>query len=68
MLCLEKYSFVSLIIFDDLGKEVKTLVNETIPSGKYQIEFDASILPSGVYYYRLQTGEFTATRKLVLLR
>ena len=44
------------------------MVNEVKPSGNYQIEFDASSLPSGVYYYRLQTGDFAETNKLILLK
>ncbi len=61
-------SYVSLKIFDDLGKDVRTLVNGVKPSGNYQIEFDASALPSGVYYFRLQSGAFAETKKLILLR
>jgi len=61
-------SYVSLKIFDNTGKEVRTLVNGVKPSGNYQIEFDASTLPSGVYYYKLQSGDFKVTRKLILLR
>ena len=65
---IPNYSYVSLKIFDNSGKEVRTLVNGDKPSGNYQIEFDASTLPSGVYFYRLQSGDFTETKKLVLLR
>lgn len=65
---IPKNSYVFLKIFNDLGKEVRTLVNGVKPSGNYQIEFDASTLPSGVYYYRLQCGDFAETKKLILLR
>ena len=65
---IPNYSNESLKIFDSSGKEVRTLVNGDKPSGNCQIEFDASTLPSGFYFYRLQSGVFTKTKKLVLLR
>jgi hypothetical protein len=59
---------VKLTIYDVLGKEVKTLVNEFKSAGKYEITFDASNLTSGVYYYQLKVGEFIETRKMSLLK
>jgi hypothetical protein len=59
---------VTLKIFDALGREVATLVDEYKNAGSYNIEFDASILPSGVYFYQLQAGSFVQTRKMVLLQ
>jgi hypothetical protein len=59
---------VSLKVFDVLGKEVRTLVNEAKPAGEYSVEFDATNLPSGVYFYRLQAGSLSATRKLVVMK
>jgi hypothetical protein len=61
-------SFVSLKVFDCLGKEVGTIVSEELSAGNYSRQWNASSLPSGVYYYRLQSGSFTDTKKLVLLR
>lgn len=61
-------SFVSLIVYDILGREIKSLVNEKKPAGSYEVEFDAMGLPSGVYFYTLKTGEFTQTKKMILLR
>ncbi len=61
-------SFVSLKIFDALGREVSTLINEELSSGTYSKQWDASGLTSGVYFYRLQAGSFTQTKKLILLR
>ena len=61
-------SFVSLKVFDCLGKEVGTIVLEELAAGNYSRQWNASYLPSGVYYYRLQSGSFTDTKKLVLLR
>ena len=61
-------AFVSLNLFDVSGRLVKSLVNEFKNSGYYVIELDASDLPSGVFYYRLESGNFTSTKKLVLLK
>ncbi len=59
-------SFVELKVFDMLGKEVTTLVNEELSPGFYKIDFDGSGLASGVYFYRIKTGEFVQTKKLIL--
>lgn len=58
----------SLKVYDVLGNEVATIVNEFRNSGSYDIEFNASNLTSGVYFYRLQAGSFVKTKKLVLLK
>jgi len=60
--------FVTLKIYDVLGKEVATLVNEEKPSGHYEINFNASNLASGIYYYQLRAGEFVETKKMTLLK
>ncbi len=57
---------VTLKVYDVLGREVATLVNERKPPGTYEVHFDANRLSSGVYYYRLQTGKFTAVKKMVV--
>jgi carboxypeptidase T len=59
---------VSLKIFDVLGREVATLVNEAREPGSYKVSWDASNVGSGVYFYRLTAGSNTATRKLLLMR
>jgi hypothetical protein len=59
---------VRLQVYDILGRKIATLVDELQPAGKKWVELDASRLPSGVYFYRLQAGTFTETKKLVLLR
>ena len=59
---------VQLKVYDVLGNEIATLVNEEKPAGIYEVEFDASKLPSGIYFYRLQAGNFTDARKMMLLR
>jgi hypothetical protein len=63
-----KREFVSLKVYDVLGNEIATLVNEEKSPGQYQINFDASEITSGVYFYRLNAGTFTQTKKMILLR
>jgi hypothetical protein len=65
---LPTLSFVELKVFDLLGREVATLVNDMQGPGKYQAVFDGSGLASGVYLYRLTSEGFTAARKLVLIK
>ncbi|MCK9424467.1 MAG: T9SS type A sorting domain-containing protein [Ignavibacteriaceae bacterium] len=65
---LAKNSFVSMKIFDLLGNEITVLVNEEQVAGNYQITFDGSRLSSGVYFYKIQAGDFTVTKKLVLMK
>lgn len=59
---------VALKVYDILGREVATLVNEEKPEGEYEVEFNAANLPSGIYFYQLRAGEFTETKKMVLLK
>ncbi len=59
---------VSLKVYDVLGNEIATLVNEKKPAGSYSVEFDGSKFSSGVYFYQLRTGEFVQTKKMILLR
>jgi len=51
-----------------MGSEVAVLVSEEIPAGSYEVEFNASSLPSGIYFYKLQAGSFVETKKMVLLK
>jgi len=62
------HQFVSLQVYDVLGRKVATLVNETKDAGTYSVRFDASSLPSGVYLYRLQAGSYSETKKLLLMK
>jgi photosystem II stability/assembly factor-like uncharacterized protein len=57
-----------LVIFDMLGREMTTLVNEKLMPGAYEVDWDASAYPSGVYFYRLQTESFTKTLRMALLK
>ncbi len=65
---ISEVSHVTLKVYDVLGREVRTLVNEVQDAGFKSVKFDASGLASGVYFYRFQTNGFTATKKLLLLR
>ncbi len=65
---LPSKAFVSLKIFDVMGREVATLASEDMPTGKYSRTWNASEMPSGMYFYRLQVGSFTETKKLLLIR
>ncbi len=59
---------VSLKVFDVLGNEVAALVNEKQSPGKYQVEFDGSSLTNGIYFYRMETGFFTDTKRMMLIK
>jgi hypothetical protein len=65
---IPKQEHVILKVYDMLGKEVALLVNENKESGEYDINFNASKLASGIYFYRITAGEFTETKKLILLK
>jgi hypothetical protein len=65
---LSSQSFVSLKVFDALGREISVLVEEQLSAGTYSRQWNAPALPSGVYFYRLQAGPFNETKKLILLR
>jgi hypothetical protein len=60
--------FVKLSVFNTLGQQVATIVNEQLNAGQNKLLFDASNLVSGIYYYRIEAGNFTSTKRLVLLR
>ncbi|HUI28859.1 MAG TPA: glucoamylase family protein [Candidatus Acidoferrales bacterium] len=65
---LSAVSDVTLKVYDVLGREVKTLVDEHQTAGNYSVTLNAANLPSGVYFYRLQAGSYIATKKLLLLK
>jgi hypothetical protein len=58
----------SLTVYDVLGNQVATLVDEFKPAGKYKVEFDAAKLPSGIYFYKLQVENFLDTKKMILIK
>jgi hypothetical protein len=65
---LPKSGLVTIKVFDILGNEIETLVNENKPAGNYNINFDASKLSTGVYIYRIFSGDYTAAKKMLLIK
>ena len=65
---LPSKSFVSLKVFDALGREVSNLVSEELVGGTYSRRWNAATLPSGVYFYRMQAGDYMETKEMILLR
>jgi hypothetical protein len=62
------HQFVTLEVYNSLGQKVGTLLNRKLPPGSHNVEFDASTLPSGAYFYRIKAGMFKEVRKMILLR
>jgi len=65
---LPKDGFVMLKIYDVLGREVRTLINEVKTAGYYSVDFDASTLSSGVYFYKLESGTFSDIKRMMLIK
>ena len=65
---IPKANFITIRIYDMIGREVQLLVNEFQNRGTYTINFDAEKLSSGIYLYRLQAGKFSTTKKMLLVR
>jgi len=65
---LPKAEEVSLVVYNLIGEEVANLINERKPAGNYTVEWNASDIASGIYFYRLQAGDFIETRKMILLK
>lgn len=65
---IPKSNYVDLRVYDILGREVKTLLSEQLNPGEYEIEFDAKNLASGMYYYRLQSGDNVSVKKMTLVK
>jgi hypothetical protein len=65
---IKETGFVTLKVYDILGKEISSLVNQKMQPGEYETSFDGSSLKSGVYFYKLQTGSFTETKKMLLVK
>jgi len=60
--------FVTLDVYNSIGQKVASLINETKTAGTYQVNFDASDLTSGIYFYKISSGNFTETKKMILLK
>ena len=67
-IALPKTEFATLIIYNMLGQRIHTLLDRKVNAGYYEVEFNASNLPSGVYYYQLRAGQFRDVKKMILLR
>ena len=65
---LPQNGFVTLMVYDISGREAATLVSGLKQAGTYNVNFDASNLSSGVYFYKLVSGEFTLTKKLLMIK
>ena len=65
---IPKNDFVSIKIYDSIGKLVSTLINTEKPPGNYSVTFNAEALSSGVYFYKIRTAEYSETKKMLLLR
>ena len=65
---LKTNSHVSLVVFDLLGRKIRTLVNQEKPAGSYSVDFSAADLPSGVYFYKLTAGKFSETKKMTVMK
>ena len=65
---IPELNFVSLKVYDVLGNEIATLVNEEKPAGNYEVEFYGVGLTSGIYFYKLKTGSFAETKKMILIK
>ena len=65
---LPEVSYVSLKVFNALGEEIETLVTKELSAGSYKYDWNAINRPSGVYFYKLQTGNFVQTKKMILLK
>lgn len=57
-----------ITVYDILGKEVRTLVDSKLNPGSHEVDFDGDNLPSGVYFYKLETESFTQTKKMILIK
>jgi hypothetical protein len=65
---IKEEGLVTLKVYDILGKEIATLVDENKPAGNYEAEFNASQLPSGMYIYKIQSGQFSDVKKMLLTK
>jgi hypothetical protein len=65
---IAELGFVSLKVYNPLGVEVAVLVNEIKPPGNYSVQFDGTDFPSGIYYYKLESGKFSDVKKMNLVK
>jgi subtilisin family serine protease len=65
---IAEQSLVKIVVYDAIGREMGTLVNNDLSPGKYSVDWNASAFPSGVYFYRINAGQYTAIRKMMLVK
>ena len=65
---IPKMDKVTLIVYDELGRLVETLIDGELQAGKHSVDWNASLLPSGTYFYRLTTQDYTETKKMILIK
>ena len=65
---IKEEGLVTLKVYDVLGNEIATLVNENKPAANYEVQFNASQLPSGMYIYKIQAGSFSDVKKMILTK
>ena len=65
---LPKSSFVKLIVYDILGREITKLINDKLTAGSYETEWNASTYPSGIYFYKIATNDFSDVKKMILIK
>ncbi len=65
---IPKSSFVEFVVYNVLGKEVSTIVNEKLSAGRYEVNWNGSDYPSGVYFYRIEAGDFVDVKKMLLIK
>ena len=65
---IQKWGDVKLVVYDIIGREVATLINEKLKPGTYEVAFDGSYYPSGVYFYKLTTNDYSETKKMLMIK
>ncbi|MBK7158388.1 MAG: T9SS type A sorting domain-containing protein [Ignavibacteria bacterium] len=65
---IEEAGYTSLTVYNSVGIELSALISENLQAGSYSAEFNAENYPSGVYYYKLTSGDFTQVKKMILLK
>jgi hypothetical protein len=65
---IPKTGFVNIVVYNLLGKEVGTIVNQQLNAGSYSVDFNGEKLSSGTYFYRLQSGDFTDTKRMLMIK
>ena len=65
---LPKAGFTRITVYDLLGRDIMTLINNELKAGYHEINIDAHNLPSGIYLYKIQSGDFTKTKKMILMK